>query len=160
MKTTCLQKDYDINFAPNDGGIQNQLNLQFELENGKLSSESLVRSQALLNPTINSWRKTKALSMPIDEIISQQDGSVETSALLSPDINMYLAMSQLMRSFNSDASKSTEITHFANSYEELIQHFAENELLDKEAHSYYLSLFQHEWKEFLESTNFEMGRIY
>jgi glutamine synthetase len=21
MKTACLQKDYDINFAPNDGGV-------------------------------------------------------------------------------------------------------------------------------------------
>jgi hypothetical protein len=46
-----------------------------------------------LNPTINSWRKTKALGLPIDKIISQKEKGLETGQLLSPDINMYLAMS-------------------------------------------------------------------
>lgn len=72
MKTCCLQKDYDINFAPNDGAVQNQINLEFQLNDSEvnLTPKDLLVQQALLNPTINSWRKTKALGLSVDKIIS------------------------------------------------------------------------------------------
>jgi len=74
MKTCCLQKDYDINFAPNDGNVSNKINLEFGLADSgvSLSQRGVLMQQALLNPTINSWRKTKALGLPVNQIISQE----------------------------------------------------------------------------------------
>jgi hypothetical protein len=56
--------------------------------------------------------------------------------------------------------KSTDEINFATSYDELVLNFSENDKMSKDAHMYYMSLFEQEWKEFLESTTFEMGRIY
>ena len=40
-----------------------------------------------MNPSINSWRKTKGLGVTIKE-----GKELDLSKLISPDVNMYLAM--------------------------------------------------------------------
>ena len=65
-----------------------------------------------------------------------------------------------MTSFGKNKIGEEEEINFANSYDELVLNFSENDKMSKDAHIYYMSLFEQEWKEFLESTSFEMGRIY
>jgi hypothetical protein len=93
MKMTCLQQnDYDISFSPNDGQFSpNEVGINLEhqesLSFDKVSTQ-LVRDQALINPSINSWRKTKGLGVAVKE-----GKELNLSSLISPDVNMYLAMS-------------------------------------------------------------------
>lgn len=92
LKMTCLQQnDYDISFSPNDGQLTpNEVGLKIShkqsLSFDKVSTQ-LVRDQALLNPSINSWRKTKGLGLTVKE-----GKELDFTRLISPDVNMYLAM--------------------------------------------------------------------
>ena len=62
--------------------IEHQQNNSFQ----KIATQ-LVRDQALINPSINSWRKTKANGITIKE-----GKELDFSSLISPDVNMYLLM--------------------------------------------------------------------
>ena len=93
MKMTCLQQnDYDISFSPSEGQLSpNEVGINLEhkedLSFDKVSAQ-LVRDQALINPSINSWRKTKGLGVTVKE-----GKELNFPSLISPDVNMYLAMS-------------------------------------------------------------------
>lgn len=43
VKTTCLQKDYDVSFAPNDGGIMNEVGIDFSGLSSQICSEQIMK---------------------------------------------------------------------------------------------------------------------
>lgn len=96
IKNQCLHQEYDCSFIPfPEGDSPNHVTLHFDTASEKSKMATLMRrDQALFNPTMNSWRKSKDLSLC--DSLSASEGRITLKKLVSPDVNMYLAMSAIL----------------------------------------------------------------
>jgi glutamine synthetase len=68
------------------------LNIQLSKEiDEEAYKQSITNLQAAFNPTINSWRKNSEQSIN-DALEVENKTSLRFKNLISPDVNMYLAM--------------------------------------------------------------------
>ena len=78
-----------------------------------------------------------------------------TNKIVSPDVNMYLAMSVLNSSFQEDPSSPECV--FSGSYSDMASSL---ECLEPHNRDYYSCLLKHEYEEYCNDKSFEVTRLY
>ncbi|CDW80282.1 UNKNOWN [Stylonychia lemnae] len=154
MKFIGYTHQYDISSLPIDSS-KNPNDLILNLE-GMEIHPSVLQNILYFAPNINSVRRLR--DRKNGDIFKQKGEQSYEIAISAPDVNLYLALSNLLKT-QPNHEKALKIPR---NYEEALGMFEEyKDNQDSEVYNYYHQLFKHEQNEFNDFfTKWEVNRIY